>query len=137
VNDIYDDARVKLLTAALNWTTTDLVLSAWPGTPSFVPGEKTLSQIIARGYAVRGHSQVITSKTVSTDGTAQTNQVVIPSVPVGANVTWFTMSKRNATITLSEMILYIDEAIELPFVPNGLDMIVNPDWLSNRGWWRP
>jgi hypothetical protein len=137
VNNIYDDARVKLLTAAFNWPVTDLVLTAWPGTPNFVATDKTLSQITARGFTARGHSQAVTSKTVSADGTAQTNQVLIPTVPVGASVTWFTMSKRMATIALSELILYIDEAVELPFVPNGLDLIVNPDWLSNRGWWKP
>ena len=31
----------------------------------------------------------------------------------------------------------IDEAFELPFVPNGLDLVIQPDWLSARGWFRP
>lgn len=132
MNNVYDDARVKLLTALFDWTAYDLRLVAWSGTPSFLPTEKTVSQITGRGYAISGTSQVITSKTVSVNGTAQTNQLLLPAVPVGPPVTWFTMTKAG-----TDLILYIDDAEGLPFTPNGLDVPVTPDWLSNRGWWRP
>ena len=79
---------------------------------------------------LRGSSLPITSQTVAPDGTAQTNQVIIPGVPIGAPITFFTMSDAD------QLILFIDEAVELPFVPNGLDMVVQPDWLEQRGWWK-
>ena len=47
------------------------------------------------------------------------------------------MSVRKPTHNQSELVLFIDEAVELPFAPNGLDMVVTPDWSKNRGWWRP
>jgi hypothetical protein len=58
--------------------------------------------------------------------------VLLPAVPVGPLVTWFTMTKAG-----TDLILYIDDAEGLPFTPNGLDVPVTPDWLSNRGWFRP
>ena len=139
MNDIYDHARVKLLTAAFNWPATDLVLAAFTIPPDFVPTDSVLGDITARygGATTVYLSQPITEKTVSTNGTAQTNHVVIPDVAVGPTVKWFAMCKRGATPPDAELILYVDEAIELPFVPNGLDLVVSPDWLDNRGWWRP
>jgi hypothetical protein len=64
----------------------------------------------------------------------QTNHVVIPGVPVGPMVSHFTMCRRNATPNLSELLLYVDDAEGLPIAPNGLDLVVTPDWLLNRGW---
>lgn len=135
-NSIYDDARYKLLTAGLNWTTIPLRLAAWGGTPNFVAADKTLANISAR-TPLRGYSQPITSQTVDPGGTAQTNQVVIPKVPVGTDVTWFTMVRDVGLQTAAQLILYIDDAVELPFTPNGLDIVVQPDWLKQRGWFRP
>jgi hypothetical protein len=136
-NGIYDSARVKLLTANLNWLTANLVLSAWSGVPDFVPTDSNISNIVARGHAERGSSLPVTGQAVAPDGTAQTGNVVIPALSIGPNITWMTFAIRNATYNLSELILYIDEAVELPFVANGLDFIITPDWAKNRGWWRP
>jgi hypothetical protein len=131
VNGIYDQARYQLLTAQLDWRAVPLVLSAWGGTPLFDPTDETVADIIAHGFTEIGTSMPITHQTVSTDGTAQTDPVLIPAVPIGPSVTWFTFAAA------SQLILFIDDADELPFVPNGLDLIVQPDWLAGRGWWRP
>jgi hypothetical protein len=137
MNDVYDHARYQLLTAQLNWASIPLVLSAWSGTPTFNPAHQTISNIISAGFTERGHSLAVTQQSVAVDGTAQTNTVIIPGVTVGAPITWFTMAQKNATHTLSMLILYIDEAEGLPFEADGLDMAVTPDWLENKGWWRP
>jgi hypothetical protein len=139
VNSLYDSIRYELLTGVFDWTAIDLQLIAWRGTPQFVATEKTVTNFKAHGAATEaGRSLDITSQTVSANGTAQTNQVVIPAVPVGAALTHFTMVRKHPTVPdSSDLILYIDEAFELPFVPNGLDMLIQPDWLTNRGWWRP
>lgn len=124
-----------MLTAGVDWIGSDLRVAAWGGVPLFVEADDALADIQARGYTKLGDSLPITSKTVSANGTAQTNQVVIPGVPVGQLVTWFTMYKKVGLG--DELILYVDEAYELPFDPNGLDMVVQPDWFQNRGWFRP
>ena len=49
---------------------------------------------------------------------------------IGDPITFFTMSDGL------DLVLYIDEALDLPFIPNGLDMVVQPDWLDQRGWWK-
>jgi len=136
MNNIYDDARYKLLTAGLDWTAIPLRLAAWGGTPTFVPTDKILDHITFRNTLL-GYSQPITYQTVTPDGTAQTNPVLIPDVPIGPDVTWFTMVKHVGAQSSAELLLYIDNAEELPFVPNGLDLVVQPDWLQSRGWFRP
>jgi len=136
LNAPYNIARYRALTSGINWINADLVLAAWSGTPAFVESDDSPADIMSRGFAPLGESLPITSKTVSADGTAHANQVIIPDVPVGPPITWFTLSK-GTPLSSSELILFIDEAIELPFVPNGLDIVVQPDWLSNRGWFRP
>jgi hypothetical protein len=135
-NSIYNGARYRLPLALLDWTNIDLMLTAWSGTPTFVPTDVYLSDIVAHGLVERGSSLPISSKSVSPDGTAQTNEVIIPAVPIGTPLTFFTMSERKPTHALSELILFIDEAFDLPFDPNGLDVIVQPDWLNRRGWWK-
>ena len=136
MNDVYDFARVQLLTAQLDWRSIPLVLTAWSGTPLFVPSHQVIADIAA-SIAELGHSMAITEQSVSADGTAQTNEVLIPGVPVGPDVTWFTMAWLKPIYTQSSLILFIDDAEGLPFEPNGLDIVVTPDWLENRGWWRP
>lgn len=137
VNDIYDATRFALLTAQLNWSATGLTLSAWSGTPDFDPTDTKISDIKARGGVELASSSPVLGVAVSLDGTAQTGPIVLPAVPIGPDVTWFTMAKTNATHDFSELLLFIDDAENLPFVPNGLDMLVQPDWALGRGWFRP
>jgi hypothetical protein len=135
VNVPYDQARYWFVTASLDWPVTDLVLVAWAGTPNFVKTDKKVSDIVARGVTtLLGFSLAITEKGVAADGAAQTNDVVIPDVPIGPALTHFTMCRKNATPNLSELILFVDDAEGLPFTPNGLDIEVTPDWLQQRGW---
>ena len=135
-NSIYNPARYKLMLGLFDWTATDLMLTCWSGTPTFVPTDTYIGDVVNHGLTERGSSLPITSKTVAPDGTAQTNQVVIEAVPIGAPITFFTMSERKPQHAFSELILFIDEALDLPFDPNGLDMVVQPDWLQRRGWWK-
>lgn len=132
-NQPYDIARYRMVTGAFNWLTANLNLTAWSGTPTFVATDQSNADLTARGSVGRGTSLTVTAKSVATNGTVQTNQVVIPSVAVGAPVTFFTMSDGTG---VGSLLLYIDDAIDLPFTPNGLDMVIQPDWLTQRGWFR-
>lgn len=132
MNQPYNIARRRFVTAGFDWLNMDLRLTVWGGAPYFVPTDELVAAVVARGgTSLLGTSQPITVKTVTSDGTAQTNGVVVPNVPIGPNVTHFTLNESNGNL-----ILFIDEAIELPFTPNGLDMVVQPDWLEQRGWFR-
>jgi hypothetical protein len=131
MNQPYDVARRRFVTAALNWTALDLRLTAWGGVPQFVATDTTLANITGRGTPLLGTSLPVLVKTVTSDGTVQTDAVVIPDVPVGPDVTHFTLGEVSAAL-----ILFIDQALDLPFTPNGLDIVVQPDWLEQRGWFR-
>lgn len=133
VNSIYDNARYRLATAGLNWLAVELLLSAWKGAPDFIATDVSIAQIAARGNATQiGTSLPITGQFVTLDGTAQTDPVVISGVPAGETVTFFVLSLVAGT----EPVLFIDEAGGLPFLSNGLDMLLQPDWALERGWFR-
>ena len=138
VNNIYDIGRFSLLTAGLDWRTVDLVVSAWRSPlPSFIATDLNLLAIKARGDIEAAVSLPINGTAATTDGTARTDSIVLPAVPTGADVTYLTMAVKNAVHDQSQLILYIDDALGLPFTPNGLDVVITPDWLQNRGWFRP
>jgi hypothetical protein len=137
MNSIFNISRYNLLVGNFDWIGADIRLVAFSGTPVFIETDSTVSQFKARGAVESGWSLAITSKTAAADGTAQTNQVVIPAVPVGPDITHFLMVKRDPAVQdNSELILFIDDAFELPFTPNGADLIAQPDWLAQRGWFR-
>ena len=69
--------------------------------------------------------------TVSSEGYLQTTNVVFEEVPIGFPITHFVM-----TLSAQVPLLFVDEALNLPAEPNGLDIIVTPDWLARRGWGR-
>jgi hypothetical protein len=138
MSNIYDWARAQLLTANLDWLDVDLVISAWSGTPTFVPTDSTIAHVKARGAVERGYSLPIATTSVSIDGTAKTDPVVIPGIVPGAPILWFTMSEVASPHDNSKLLLFIDQATPaLPFAPNGLDLVLTPDWSTGRGWWRP
>jgi hypothetical protein len=132
MNNAYDIARYRFVTAGLDWRTLNLQLTAWGGTPNFIPTDTLISDITTRNVTtLLGTSQPITAKAVTSDGTVQTNQVLIPNVPVGPDVTHFIMGETGG-----QLIYFVDDALNLPFTPNGLDIVVQPDWSLQRGWFR-
>jgi len=135
MNQPYDIARYKFVTGTFDWLTMNLVLVAWSGTPNFVATDQHINDITGRGVTTaRGVSLPITQKNVAADGTTQTNQVVIPDVAIGQPITHFTLVDDQ--VGGDTLLYFIDEALDLPFDPNGLDMVIMPDWLSMRGWFR-
>jgi hypothetical protein len=138
VSGIYDWARAQLLTANLDWLGVELVVSAWAGTKTFVPTDTTIASVKARGAVERGYSLPIATTSVSPDGTAKSDPVVIPAIAPGAPILWFTMSELATPHDNCRLLLFIDDVNPvLPFAPNGLDIVLTPDWSAGRGWWRP
>jgi hypothetical protein len=137
MSGIYDVARRSLLAAQLDWASIPMVLLAFRGTPMFDPTDATLEQVIGTTPLLAGTSQPVTGKSSTTDGVAQSDAVVITGVVVGNDVTFFVLSENTGSYNTSRPILFIDDAQELPFVPNGLDLVVSPDWAYQRGWFLP
>lgn len=132
MNTIYDIARNRFALAMINWSDAPLFLLAYSGEPEFVPDDETISEITARGNTLLlSTSQPITNRSVSLQGYLQTGNVVFEEVAIGFPITHFLMTLSGVT-----PLLYIDDAMNLPFEPNGLDVVVTPDWLERRGWGR-
>lgn len=136
MNSLFDLARYQLLTGDFDWRGLSLELIAWAGTPHFDPTDETVADFKTHGAVEVGRSLPITSVSAALNGTAQTNHVVISEPPTGLTVTHFTMGKKVSG-DAGELILFVDDADEMPFVTNGLDIVVTPDWALNRGWFRP
>ena len=60
----------------------------------------------------------------------------IKAMGIVTEVTWMTIAGTQVPHDSSRLILFVDEAMELPFTPNGLDLLITPDWLAQRGWFR-
>ena len=133
MSEIYDRARYDLLTGALPWLTTDVGLAAFSGAPVFDATHGTMAEVLAANPAPAYASLPVTGMGAATNGTAQTDPIVIPGVPIGPDITFFVMFKVSSQLP----IILIDDAVELPFVPNGLDLVVSPDWAYQQGWFRP
>jgi hypothetical protein len=136
-NSIYDSARYRFGKALLDWSTAPLFLLAYSGTPVFYPEDTAVSDITARAETLMvSQSQAIAGKNVTLQGFLQTGPVVFEEVPIGPPITHFIMVSQSALLPAAIPLLYIDVAENMPYVPNGLDIVVTPDWLEQRGWGR-
>lgn len=135
-NAIYNVARYRFAIAAIDWRAANTLLVAWSGTPDFNPADGTVAAIKARGNTELGRSLAITAKTVAAAGNLQTNNVVIPAIATGPTITWFTMCLEQIAADNAIPLLFVDDAENLPFVCNGIDVTVQPDWAESRGWGR-
>jgi len=135
-NAIYDAARYRFAIAALDWRAANTLLVAWSGVPDFLPGDTTVAAIKGRGNVELGRSLAILAKTVAAAGNLQTGNVVIPAIAAGPTITWFTMCLEQVAPDNAIPLLFVDDAENLPFACNGIDVTVQPDWAESRGWGR-
>lgn len=134
---IYDYLANRLLNAAFNWNTADIQLIAWTGVPTFVATDDTITTFKTHGATELGRSQPVLARSVASQGIAKSGPIVIPAVPVGPQITHFTMTLKNVSPDAGNMLWFIDDVLGLPYDPDGTDVVVQPDWLQNRGWFRP
>jgi hypothetical protein len=138
VSGIYDAARQKFATAALDWRTQTLIVSAWAGSLDFNPADVTIASITGRGRVEAGTSLDMTGLAVAANGSCRSQPVVIPGIAAAVSVGWFTIAQKGATHAASNLLVFIDQIVPaLPFIGNGLDLVLQPDWLSAQGWFRP
>lgn len=133
MNGIYDVARKRLVTNQLSWLGASMKLVAWSGTKDFVPTDVTTTQITNRALAQnQGVSELMTGQAVANDGTTQSNPVVFKGIAAGKTLTFLTVIFASG----NELILYLDDVEGLPYLTNGLDIVVQPDWSQSKGWFR-
>lgn len=136
-NQLYDTARVRLLTAAVNWETVDAVLVAFSGTPLFNAADTSIANVQSHGATIVAYSALLTGKQAAAGGYAKSGPAVFTAVAVGPAITHFVLAENASPQTNSRPIAFFDDVFWLPFVPNGLDITVQPDWLAQQGWFRP
>lgn len=137
MNQIYDISRYSMLTNQFDWLTFNLLLYLFSGSPVFDPTDITMADVTAANPGLVGTSQPVLGNAVTADGTAQTGPVLVPLVPIGPNVTFMVMAIATGVFATGKPVLLVDDAEGLPFTPNGLDMVIQPDWAQARGWYRP
>lgn len=136
-NSIYDGARYRFATGQLDWRAANLRLLAMQGTPNFVAADATVQALITRAIStVFATSQVIPNKSVSSDGYLISDSALFPTPAVSTPITSFIMVLYGVDVPTSIPLLFIDTALNLPFTPNGLDVVVQPDWMQHRAWGR-
>lgn len=134
INALYDNARERLLSAQLDWANLDLRMTAWGGNPetSFNPSHLTQA---ALGTPI-STSQPILTPSVRPGGYAQSSKVMFPAVPMGTSVQFMVLCEVTTLPADRRLIAYLADVAGLPFIPNGGDYLIKPDWLFAQGWFR-
>lgn len=134
---LFNRFRERLLSADIAWTGAEIGCVAWTGKYYFDETDRFVQDIEASNGAVVSVAETNVTAVAGIGGYAITDPMLFRAVPIGAPVNFLTLTFPNLNVGLSELICYIDRGEGLPFTPNGLDWIVQPDWLSKRGWFRP
>ena len=135
MSDLYRGARERFLGAPnFDWVGMSARLQAWSGPYTFDEAH-ALNSSVAATATLRATSLALTNK-AKTYGYAISDPAVLAAVPVGAPITFFTLSEYTGDLLAMPLIAYINVGPSLPFTPNGLDWNVQPDWLAGRGWFR-
>ena len=132
-NFIYDKAREKFLTGAINWTS-DTIKAVLVDTAAYTPAPTThefLSDIPSGDRIAT--SAALTGKTANSPagGVADADNVTWPTV-TGDPSEALVLIKDTGSAATSPLICYIDTATGLPVTPNGGDITVTWDNGSNR-----
>lgn len=136
-NDLYNVARVRMVTASFDWQGTDVFLMAWSGTYKFDEQHRNIADVTAAGGIRRSVSLPSAFQTYTEEGIVQTSPYLFPLVSIGPPLIFFTLTFGNVVPGQEELIAFYNEGEGLPYEPKGLDVLVQPDWLSKRGWFRP
>jgi hypothetical protein len=134
INALYDNARERMLSAQLNWASLNLLMTAWGGDPetSFDPSHLTQT-VLGTPLAT---SQPILTPDVRPGGYAQSSKALFPAIAMGTSVQFVVLCEANATPANRRLIAYLSDVSGLPFIPNGGDYLLKPDWLFSQGWFR-
>ena len=138
MNRPYAHVREEMLNAVFNWPATDLELQCWTA-GVFDETQMYVSQLVAAGGIPSAKSTAPIHTFVETGGYASSDGVLLPgaSFTVGERIVFMTLSDRTGALADPKLVLWVDDAEGFPFVADGLDVLITPDWVLHRGWWRP
>jgi hypothetical protein len=121
-NRRYDKAGTLAGGTGVNWTTADIKLAALKSTYAF---DKTHEFVTALGANIVARSANLTGK-VNLAGILKGDSALF-ALLTGATVQYCAVFIDTGVDATSSLLYYIDTAINLPTIPNGLDVTVQPD----------
>lgn len=136
----YAAIRERLLYQSFNWQGAVLELQAWSA-GNFDETHIRTSDLTTAGGVLQSRSGVnFAPPWIVPGGYAASDRMILPGnlFQVGQQISFLTLSDRAGGNDADPLlVLFIDDAEGLPFIANGIDYVVTPDWLQFRGWWRP
>lgn len=134
INSLYDNTRERLLQATLNWSSLNLLMTAWGFDPdsSFDPTHLKRSDL---GTPLAVSLPVLTPN-VRPGGYAASSYANFPAIPIGTDVQFVVLEEVAALPADNRLLAYLADVSGLPFMPNGLGYLFKPDWLFSQGWFR-
>lgn len=122
-NALYDKAREDFLGGTLSWSGDTIKVVGVDSGYTFSAAHTNLSQV-ASGDRV-STSAALSGKTI-TNGVADANDTVLPSVTNGVQVVGLVVYKDTGVEATSRLIAFIDTGTNIPVTGNGGD--VNVAW---------
>ena len=130
MNTLYTSAKQMLLEAQLNWLTDPvygiLLNSAFY---TFSPNHSSLADIDSEAF-IRS-SNYLTGRT-ALNGAADADDLPFDAIEGGPIVTAMILVKDGGTASSTKLIAYIDQAVNLPYTPDGRNILVVWDNAPSR-----
>jgi hypothetical protein len=130
MNVLYPSAKQMLLEAQLNWLTDPIyAILLDTGFYTYSPNHTSLADI--DGQAFIRSSTVLTGRS-SLLGAADANDLDFDPVLGGPIIRAMILVKDGGTAAGSKLVAYIDQAVNLPYTPDGRNIVVIWDNGPNR-----
>lgn len=129
-NTLYDFARQRFLEAQINWMT-DTIKVLLVDTGAYTPQTAVHQYLADIPISARIAGPVTLTSKTTTGGAADGADVTFTSV-TGASIEAIIIYSDTGTEATSPLIAYIDTATGLPITPNGGDIIVTWDKITNE-----
>lgn len=129
-NTLFDKARQRFLEAQLNWMT-DTIKVVLVDTGAYTPQTAIHEFLSDIPTSARIAGPVTLTAKATTGGAADAADCTFTSVS-GASIEAIVIYKDTGTESTSPLIAYIDTATGLPITPNGGDIIVTWDKITNE-----
>ena len=134
MNALFDVARRRMLSNQLDWAQLPVRMLAFASEYEFDPAHVTVGEL---GVGAVAESEVFTNQEVTDGGYAASDQAWFQTPALSPPWLFLVMVDDSTVGTARELIAYYDTGYNLPRTINGQDQIVIPDWLNERGWFRP
>ena len=129
-NTLFDKARQRFLEAQINWMT-DTIKCILVDTGAYTPQTAIHEYLADIPISARIAGPVTLTAKATTGGAADAADVTFTSVS-GASIEAIVIYSDTGTESTSPLIAYIDTATGLPITPNGGDIIVTWDKITNE-----